>query len=124
VLTATYSIQRFRHPRQERDQRFGLIGQERAQHLRADRIARPPELPKLPLSRRGEGDRPRASVCGMRVAPDHSPLFQQDEHGPDGAGIRRHAAGELPLRQRMPAGERREEHKLVGRDAMRRELCF
>jgi hypothetical protein len=49
-------------------------------------------------------------------------LFQQNEHRPNRAGIRRHAAGEFPLGERLSPCERCEENELVGCDAMGREL--
>ena len=51
----------------------------------------------------------------MGVPFDQSALLQQDEHGPDGARIGRHAAGQLPLGESVPApNEPREQDELVG----------
>ena len=65
--------------------------------------------------------RARASVgCVSRSTSPR--CLQQDEHGPHGAGVGRHAAGEFPLGEGVPApGEGGEEDELVGGDAVRRE---
>ena len=55
---------------------------------------------------------------------NQSMLLQQNEHGSNGAGIRRHTAGEVPLGERLSSCERCEENELVGGDSMRRELCL
>ncbi len=65
--------------------------------------------------------RARASVGCVSRSTSPRPL-QQDEHGPHGAGVGRHAAGEFPLGEGMPTpGEGGEEDELVGGDAVRRE---
>ncbi len=50
----------------------------------------------------------------MRVTLDQSLPFQQNEHCPNRAGIRRHTAGEFPLGQGVTPCERRQKHELVG----------
>lgn len=93
-------------------------------HLRSNRFARLEELSKLSSSRRGEAYRPCARIGWMPVPLNQSVLFKQDEHGPYGAGIGRHALSEFSLGERASTGERCEKHELVGRYAIRREPCI
>jgi hypothetical protein len=60
----------------------------------------------------------------MCFPPHQLSAFQKNEHGPHGAWIGRHTPGKFPLGERMSLFERREEHKLVGGDAMRRKLSL
>lgn len=55
----------------------------------------------------------------MGLAVDEALLFEQHEHGPNSAGVRRHPLREFALSKRLAAaGERRQEDKLVGGDAL------
>ena len=100
---------------------FSSVRREGIDHLRPDRFAGLPELPELSPAGRGEAGRSRAGIGWMGLAFDESAPLQQDEHGPHGAGIGRHAPRQFPLREGIPFGQRRQEHELVGRDALRGE---